>query len=107
MDALGQFEGRKPNARHFSFAADGKYLFLYLTMNSLPLSFSVLPAISLHGGVLHCEIIEGSFCTATFSRFIENLLDEMQPYPEPNSVIVMDNCRIHRHPDIEHMIKER
>ena len=31
----------------------------------------------------------------------------MQPYPAPNSVIVMDNCRIHKAPEIQEMIEER
>jgi transposase len=31
----------------------------------------------------------------------------MQPYPAPNSVIVMDNCRIHKSPRIREMIETR
>lgn len=31
----------------------------------------------------------------------------MQPYPAPNSVIVMDNCRIHKSPRIREMIESR
>jgi DDE superfamily endonuclease len=69
--------------------------------------FSVLPAISLTDGVLYCSIVEGSFCTETFSQFIERLLDKMEPYPSPNSVIVMDNCRIHKHRDIVAIIEAR
>jgi transposase len=69
--------------------------------------FSVLPAISLRDGIIHCKIIEGSFCAETFAQFIESLLDDMQPYPAPNSVIVMDNCRIHKHPQIQALIRER
>jgi hypothetical protein len=68
-------------------------------------SFSVLPAISLNDGVLHCEIVEGSFCAATFYHFVEGLLANMQPYPAPNLVIVMDNCRIHKHPRIQALIE--
>ncbi|KAF9236799.1 hypothetical protein BU15DRAFT_49606, partial [Melanogaster broomeanus] len=60
----------------------------------------VLPALSLNGSIIHCETVEGSFCTEMFSQFIQGLLDEMQPYPAPNSIIVMDNCQIHKHPDI-------
>ena len=33
--------------------------------------FSVLPALSLHNGIIHCDIVEGSFCTETFYSFIE------------------------------------
>ncbi|KIK14598.1 hypothetical protein PISMIDRAFT_116735, partial [Pisolithus microcarpus 441] len=69
--------------------------------------YSVLPALSLIDGILHCNIIEGSFCTETFTHFIEGLLDNMQPYPAPNSVIVMDNCKIHKHPEIQNLIQAR
>ncbi|KAF8329860.1 hypothetical protein F5887DRAFT_831922, partial [Amanita rubescens] len=56
----------------------------------------VLPALSLNDGIIHCEIVEGSFCTTSFQHFINDLLDHMEPYPGPNSVIVMDNCPIHK-----------
>ena len=69
--------------------------------------FSVLPALSLEDGVIHCDIVEGSFDTQLFYQFIEQVLIRMRPYPAPNSVIVMDNCRIHKHPDIIELIQER
>ncbi|KAF8549309.1 hypothetical protein OG21DRAFT_1421527, partial [Imleria badia] len=68
---------------------------------------SILPAISLHDGILHCDIVKGSFRGNTFKRFIERLLDNMQSFPGPNSVIVMDNCQIHKHPDIQSLIQAR
>jgi len=71
------------------------------------LSYSVLPAISLEKGILHCEIVEGSFRSDTFAIFIQNLLDHVEPFPGPNSVIVMDNCRIHKSPYIQEMIRAR
>ena len=71
------------------------------------LRFSVLPAISLEKGILHCEIVEGSFHADTFAIFIQNLLDHVEPFPGPNSVIVMDNCRIHKSPFIQEMIRAR
>ena len=70
-------------------------------------SFSVLPALSLRDGIIHCDIVDGSFCMETFMEFIEGLLDKMQPYSAPNSVIVMDNCKIHKHPNVVRMIEER
>jgi len=69
--------------------------------------FSVLPALSLRDGILHCSVVEGSFCTDSFMTFIQRLLDNMEPYPAPNSVIVMDNCQIHKHPDIIELIESR
>jgi DDE superfamily endonuclease len=71
------------------------------------LRYSVLPALSLEEGVLHCDIIEGSFNTASFYKFIEHTLDHMQPFPASNSVIVMDNCHIHKHIDIQNLIESR
>jgi len=67
----------------------------------------VLPALSLEEGVLHCDIVEGAFDTASFYKFVERTLDHMLPFPAPNSVIVMDNCRIHKHPDIVDLIEAR
>ncbi|KIK10988.1 hypothetical protein PISMIDRAFT_123514, partial [Pisolithus microcarpus 441] len=58
-------------------------------------------------GIIHCEVVEGSFCTETFTQFIDGLLKNMQPYPAPKSVIVMDNCKIHKHPNIQSMIEAR
>ena len=58
--------------------------------------FSVLPALSLTEGILHCDIVEGAFDADMFYMFIDQLLDRMQPHPAPNSVIVMDNCHIHK-----------
>lgn len=44
--------------------------------------------------------------TTLFHDFIEGLLDRMQPFPAPNSVIVMDNARIHKNPHIVELIEE-
>ncbi|KAF8594905.1 hypothetical protein BDV93DRAFT_458101, partial [Ceratobasidium sp. AG-I] len=66
----------------------------------------ILPALSLDG-IIHVEIREGSFTAQTFYEFIEGLLAFMQPYPAANSVILMDNCQIHKHPEILELITER
>lgn len=68
--------------------------------------YSILPALSLDG-ILACEIIEGSFTKSTFTEFIDGLLDQMNPFPGPNSVLVMDNCRIHKSELMLEMIEER
>jgi hypothetical protein len=57
--------------------------------------------------MIHCKIVEGSFNTELFTDFIDLLLDQMTPWPGPNSVIVMDNCRIHKAPHIVEMITAR
>ena len=38
-------------------------------------------------GIIHCDIVEGAFDTELFYTFISCL---MEPFPAPNSVIVMD-----------------
>jgi len=58
--------------------------------------FSVLPALSLTEGILHCDVVEGAFDAEMFYTSIDCLLDCMQPYPTPNSVVIMDNCHIHK-----------
>lgn len=58
-------------------------------------------------GILSVSIVEGSFDAMRFARFIDGLLDQMNPFPGRNSVVVMDNCAIHKHPIIREMIEER
>ncbi|KAF8580917.1 hypothetical protein K439DRAFT_1263166, partial [Ramaria rubella] len=59
----------------------------------------VLPAIS-YNGILAAKIVDGSFNTALFTEFIKALLNLMQLFPAKNLVIVMDNCQIHKDPEI-------
>ena len=78
----------------------------YITRTNDILSrYSVLPAISFDKGVIYCDIIEGAFNTGTFYKLIECTLDHMWPYPAPNSVLVMDNCHILKHPTIQNLIE--
>ena len=105
----GKFEGDGQCGRHFWFMVAGELL--SNTLNSfMSLSqghrrYSILPALSLDG-ILTVDIIEGSFTTARFARFVDGLLDRMNPFPGPNSVIIMDNCRIHKSDVIIDMIHE-
>ena len=69
-------------------------------------SYSILPAISLFG-MLECMIVEGSYNTDLFLTFIEDLLLKMQPFPGAKSVVIMDNCAIHKDPKIRDLILER
>ncbi|KDR78496.1 hypothetical protein GALMADRAFT_64164, partial [Galerina marginata CBS 339.88] len=68
--------------------------------------YSILPALSLDG-ILAVDIVEGSFNKLLFAKFIDGLLEQMNPYPRDNSVIVMDNCRIHKCPEVLDMIRDR
>ena len=68
-------------------------------------SYSLLPALSLDG-VIAAHLLEGSFTTPTFLDFIRATLKRMNPFPGKNSVLIMDNARIHRHPTIVKTICE-
>ncbi len=52
-------------------------------------------------------IVEGSFNSELFLTFIRDLLGKMQPFPAPKSVVVMDNCSIHKVPEIRELIENR
>ena len=66
----------------------------------------MLPAISLDG-VLHLAIQDRSYTAADFIGFVDALLDRMNPYPGPNSVLIMDNASIHKSLQMVEMIQAR
>ncbi|KZO92629.1 hypothetical protein CALVIDRAFT_487323 [Calocera viscosa TUFC12733] len=68
--------------------------------------WSVLPALSLDG-ILALKIVEGSFDAISFMEFVELCLLNMNPYPARNSVLVMDNCRIHKSALIREMVESK
>ena len=51
--------------------------------------------------------LDHSFSGEEFRNFVEGLLDQMQPWPLPNSVLVLDNASIHKIPGIREMVEER
>jgi transposase len=56
---------------------------------------------------LHLDVLAGSYNAQDFNSFIDGLLDNMNPYPGPNSVIVMDNASIHKSAELRQMIEQR
>ncbi|KAG8802881.1 hypothetical protein FRC16_008491 [Serendipita sp. 398] len=73
-------------------------------------SYSILPALSLDG-ILHVKVVENAFIMETFNEFIRELIEKMNPYDpvnhNKNSVIIMDNCRIHKDPEMIEMAEQR
>ena len=57
--------------------------------------------------MVDCIVVQGAFNTILFTEFISGLLDKMNPFPLPQSVIVMDNCTIHKSPEIRELIESR
>ncbi|KAJ3498762.1 hypothetical protein NLG97_g864 [Lecanicillium saksenae] len=67
--------------------------------------WNILPAY-WQGGVLKRWVYRGSIDTFVFDSFIEQLLQHCKPYPEPKSVLVMDNASIHFSPRMMQMCKD-
>ena len=81
--------------------------FVYPTPLSSCLNrYSVLPAISL-AGVLYSHIKIGAYNGDQFLIWLAGLLQFMNPYPGPHSVLILDNCRIHHVPGVAEMCAER
>jgi hypothetical protein len=111
--ALGLFEADDLFVRLFLFVVKGMCPKITVTTymvqmepTCLYFKYSILPALSLDG-ILAVDIVEGSFTSKKFARFIDGLLDQMNPFPGPNSIIIMDNCRIHKSEAILDMIQEQ
>ena len=66
--------------------------------------YSILPALSLDG-ILHVEVLDHAINGANFLSFVEGLLDRMQPWPLPNSVLIMDNAAIHQVEGVREMVE--
>ena len=67
---------------------------IFLTTHLILDRYSILPVLSLDS-ILHVEVLDHAINGANFLSFVEGLLDRMQPWPLPNSVLIMDNAVIH------------
>ncbi|EIM90978.1 uncharacterized protein STEHIDRAFT_48598, partial [Stereum hirsutum FP-91666 SS1] len=63
-------------------------------------------AMSLDG-ILALEVSETSYTTETFNMFVSRLLTRMNPFPLPNSVLVIDNASIHKSQALRMMVERR
>ncbi|KAF5366057.1 hypothetical protein D9758_006607 [Tetrapyrgos nigripes] len=67
---------------------------------------SLLAAVALDEGIIASQVIEGSYTHDEFLQFLEeDLLPEMNPYPGPRSVVMMDNARIHHSEEVTELIE--
>lgn len=56
---------------------------------------------------MHLEVLDRSFTGEEFTDFVHGVLGQMNPWPLPNSVLVMDNASIHKAPGIREMVEEQ
>ena len=49
---------------------------------------------------MYADMLEGSYNGESFIAYMEQLLERMNPWPLPQSVLVMDNCSIHHVEDV-------
>ncbi|KAJ8587036.1 hypothetical protein M405DRAFT_697948, partial [Rhizopogon salebrosus TDB-379] len=67
--------------------------------------YSILPILTLNG-IIAYDIIEGPVTSERFVQFLREYLPLTNPYPDPRSVLVLDNCRIHHSDEVRHLIEE-
>ncbi|CDO78009.1 hypothetical protein BN946_scf184664.g6 [Trametes cinnabarina] len=70
------------------------------------LVYSILPALSLDG-IIALDVFETSLTAEKFTLFIEMVLDCMNPFPQRNSVLVMDNASIHHAEGLRELVEAR
>lgn len=64
--------------------------------------FQILPAYTQDGFLLS-RVFQGTTDGAVFEDFLAQLLHHCEPFPGRNSVLIMDNARIHHSPEIDNM----
>ena len=64
--------------------------------------YQILPAYT-QDGILLARVFQGTTNAALFEDFIEQLLHHCGRWPEPNSLLVMDNASFHRSARIKQM----
>jgi transposase len=68
--------------------------------------YSLLPALTVNG-IIYSHIKEGAYNGDQFMAWLEGLLEVMNPYPASNSVLILDNCRIHHVEGVEELCAQR
>ena len=83
-----------------------KSIICLLLISSVFGRYSILPAISLDG-ILHLDILTRSWTGDEFCKYISVLLDNMNPFPQWNSVIIMDNASAHHFEGLQDIVEAR
>lgn len=57
-------------------------------------------------GILFSRVFQGTTDSVVYEDFIEQLLHHCRPYPEPHSVLIMDNASFHHSERIKEMCRD-
>lgn len=68
--------------------------------------YTMLPALSLNG-IMALDVYTESLTAEKFNEFIEHLLDCMNQFLMPDSVLIMDNASIHHSADLQRLVEAR
>ncbi|KAJ8094796.1 hypothetical protein PM082_010007 [Marasmius tenuissimus] len=58
-------------------------------------------------GIIYSHVKLGGYNGDEFILWLQALMPHMNPYPAPQSVLVVDNCRIHHVEGVEEVCEER
>lgn len=64
--------------------------------------FQILPAYT-QDGIIYFKVFEGSTNSKRFEEFLERLLPYCGKWPEPKSVLIIDNASIHHSERIQQL----
>jgi transposase len=67
--------------------------------------YQILPAYD-QDGIILSRVFQGSTDGAVFEDFIEQLLQHCNPFPQPRSVLIMDNAAFHHSARIKQMCRD-
>lgn len=67
--------------------------------------FQIIPAYT-QDGALYFEVFEGSTDSERFEKFVERLLPFCGRYPEPRSVLILDNASIHHSERVKQLCED-
>ncbi|PBL04473.1 hypothetical protein ARMGADRAFT_891782, partial [Armillaria gallica] len=55
-------------------------------------------------GIIAAKVVEGSFDCTKFISYLHESLPLTSPYPGPQSILVLDNARIHHSQEIKNLV---
>jgi hypothetical protein len=99
---------RARSAHYFVCGVRYVYAHLFVSYTNYIVRYAVLPAISLDG-VLQVDVLtDKAWAGDEFYTFVDRLTaTKMNPYPQANSVLVMDNCSTHHVEGIRELVESR